>query len=235
MKKRFLTQKIGSIAGACLAISTFPAQANLLFNLSLDTSQLSILHPGASFAVDFQLNDNNTPSDDNNIAIINNFSFGGGAATSSPTYYCTTFPTGGSCAGVSGDLIAGITLQDKETLNEFFQEFTAGNRLSFDVNLTTNVDAGPTPDQFAFALADVANSFFDVFAIVDIDSPSPSIQTFSISGNGVTLTPTVQPLQAMPEPATGLLFMAGLLGLSITNWLGRSKSSGGVRMARGAR
>ena len=40
--------------------------------------------------------------------------------------------------------------------------------LSFDVNLTTNVDPGPTPDQFTFALADVANSFFDVFAIVDI-------------------------------------------------------------------
>jgi hypothetical protein len=58
------------------------------------------------------LNDNNIPSDDN-TAIINNFSFGGGAATGSPTYYCTTFPTGGSGAGVSGDLTAGITLQDK--------------------------------------------------------------------------------------------------------------------------
>jgi len=88
-----------------------------------------------------------------------------------------------------------------------------GGLLSFDVDLTTNVDTGPTPDQFAFALADVANSFFDVFAIVDIDSPSPSIQTFSIFGNGVTLTPTVQSLQTVPEPATGLLLLTGLLAL----------------------
>lgn len=215
MKKRFLTQKIGLIAGACLAISTLPAQANLLFNLSLDTSQLSTLHPGASFAVDFQLNDNNTPSDDNNTIIINNFSFGGGAAAGTPTYYCTSFPfpSGGSCTGVSGNLTTGITLQDKETLNEFFQEFTPGSLLSFNVDLTTNVDAGSTPDRFAFALADVANTFFDVFAVIDIDSPSPSIQTFSISGNGVTLTPIVQSSQTVPEPATGLLLLTGLLTL----------------------
>ena len=54
--------------------------------------------------------------------------------------------------GASGDLGTSVTLTDSDFLNEFTQDFTPGSLLEYDVNLTTNVDTGFTPDAFSFAL-----------------------------------------------------------------------------------
>lgn len=225
MKKSAAINMLGLLLGTGLAFSPMLAEAGLLFNVSLDTSQLSTLYGSpSSYAIDFQLNDSGS-GDGNNTAILSNFQFGaGGAATGTPTAFCSSFPGGGVCSGVSGNLSTGVTLSDAEFLNEFLQEFTPGDLLSFDVNLTTNVDAGSTPDLFSFALTDgTASSFFDVFVTLDINSPSPRIVTPTVSRNDSTLTAVIQPLTTdVPEPQIlGLL----LSGLALLGWQRRHRAS----------
>lgn len=222
MKKSAVMNTLGLLLGAGLAFSPILVEAGLLFNVSLDTSQLSTLYGSSSYAIDFQLSDGDNIETENNTAVLSNFQFGGGTAIGTPTEFCSS-PVVGDCLGISGDLSSGVTFSDKEFLNEFLQEFTPGNLLSFDVSLTTNVDAEPTPDKFSFVLTDgTASNFFDFFVDLDIDS-SLQIVTPSISGNGVTLTAVIQPITtgSIPEPETlGLL----LGGLALLGWKRRHRA-----------
>jgi hypothetical protein len=207
-KTNTLISIVTLIVGVCILGFTIDAQATRIFDVTLDTSQLGTLHPGASFAVDFQLNDGSGGGDGNNTATLSNFLFGGGSAGGAPALF----------GGASGSLASGIAIIDNAFLNEFLQGFTPGASLSFRVNLTTAVDAGPTPDQFSFSLTETgaAPSFFDTLIKVDINSATPAIQTFSASGNNVTITPLVQIVQTqpVPEPITVLLLLTGMIVLA---------------------
>jgi hypothetical protein len=82
-------------------------------------------------------------------------------------------------------LVSGRHCQDSDFFNQFIQEFTPGSTLSFDVQMTTNVDAGPTPDAFSFAILDRTLAeiptfgLADAFLFVDINSPTPTVQAFA--------------------------------------------------------
>jgi hypothetical protein len=86
--------------------------------------------------------------------------------------------------------------------------------VSFKV-VTTNVDAGPIPDHFSFALTEpgIPSTFFDILVQVDIDSTNPIVQVSSVTGNGVTLIPVVHSAQSVPEPMTLSLLVWGLAGI----------------------
>lgn len=180
-----------------------PAWANIAFHVSVDTNGL-VGSSSAPFTIDFQLNDGGVPN--NNSASIAAITFGGGAATGAPTL----------SGGATGSLTTGVSLADSSPFNEFDQTFTPGSTLGFDVNLTTNVDAGPTPDQFSFAILDKNQaelgttdpSSANTIVTVNLDSANPTIQHYASNPptfGAVTITP-------IPEPATvSLMVMSGLV------------------------
>ncbi len=189
-----------AVAGAFLFAS--PSQAQLTFHVDVATSQL-VGNPSAPFSVDFQLNSGNTLG--NNTASISNFTFGGmGAPFGAPN----------TLGGASGSLPGPINLTDSGAFNEFYQSLTAGSTLGFDVTLSLNMDAGPTPDAFSFTLLDnslaniTTNGVGDSLVLVNINSGTPTVQTFHGTGayDGITVTATV-----VPEPSTiALLAVTGL-------------------------
>jgi hypothetical protein len=152
------------------------------------------------FSLDFQLNDGSGTGDGNNTATISNFTFGGGGATGSASLL----------GGATGDLTSGVTLTDNTPFNEFYQGFTAGGTLGFDVSLTLNPDAGLTPDAFVFAILDnnlmniPTTGSGDSLLLINIGGAAPAIQTgASISPAGVSVTVVPEP-SALAYAALGL-------------------------------
>jgi hypothetical protein len=183
-----------------------------MYEVRVNTSPL-ISHPAGPFYLDFQLNDGAGIGNADNTAWLSNFTFGGGSAVGSATAF----------GGVTGNLTSGITLRDTTAFNEFFQGFTAGSWLSFDLILTTKVDT-PTPDLFSFAILDSTLSnlptlapFTDSFLSIDITGRNALADTFA--GNGA-IAPTAggSPIAlpaptfvAVPEPSAYALFGAIML------------------------
>jgi PEP-CTERM motif len=207
MKQHILTSLV------FVALSAPVCRAGIVYNISLDTSPL-IGEAAGPFSLGFQLNDGSGVGDANNTAILSNFQFGvGGSASGSPTV------TGNAI----GDLSSGITLTDSNFLNALAQSFNPGSLLTFQLQMSTNVDAGGTPDEFSFSILDSTGTqipttgFVDAFLIVDVDSSNPTPQTFSSDptrapaggGGGITIS-APQTTLATPEPGTFILLGIGL-------------------------
>ena len=153
-----------------------------------------------------------------NTATLSSFGFGGGSAG--------TFDSVNSTGDVSGDMTSTVSLDDDSFFTNVFAEtFTAGSAISFVLNLTTNVAAGPTPDEFGFAILDPSGNPIptsdptgnDNLALINIDSSNPTPVSYS---DLVTLAPA-GPV-ATPEPAVGPGLAAGLL---MTLWFSFRRSN----------
>ncbi len=214
--------KINTILGLALLMPMLCLADTI--SLSLNTAPLTGSVAGPFF-IDFQFVDGSGIGDANNTVNIGDFVFGGGGVVGLPEL------TGGA----AGSLSSQVSMTDSSFFNEFTQEFTGGSSLSFQLNLTTNVDAQGVPDEFSFAILDntgvelptqgLAVVGSDVFLDLNIDSATnPSIQTFAsdiarspaaggppieIASPTITMGPT-----AVPEPsalALTALFVAGVL------------------------
>ena len=199
-----------------VAASAGIASADSIFTVTVNTVPLmGLVGP---FAVAFQLTDGSGLADGNNTAILSNFLFGGGSATGCPPAACTT--TGSA----SGDLTGSVKLTDTDFFNSFAEQFTVGNTLSFIVDLTTNMDAGGTPDTFAFSLFDNGSPIptldplgADTLLSVDIRSVSPTILTFATDPSRTTISLAAPVIGAapspVPEPGTLWLMAIALVAL----------------------
>jgi hypothetical protein len=178
-----------------------------LYHVTIDTSALNLpsISGNGPFSLDFQLN-NGSPVN-NNTAVISNFSFGGGGA-----------PFGQSTAigGASGDLQGTISLVGSSDFNEFFQSFTAGSVVGFDLSLTQKVN-GVAPDAFAIAILDnnlsnIPTTGFGntlLYGVIDTTSPLTIRQLNLASGTGDYAGVTIS-AAPVPEPQTYAMLLAGL-------------------------
>jgi hypothetical protein len=207
MFKQF-TRGIGVAVFLGLLVCCSAGSAQIAFNVTLDTSTLGGF-PGP-FAIDFQLNDGSGTGDANNTATITNFLFGGGAPSGSPVL----------SGGATGDLSSSVVITDSDFFNDFNQGFTPGSSLSFDVYLTTSVDAGGTPDQFSFAIFNNGEEIptigpADVLVSVYIDSGIPVVTAFSSDPSRTNISIPVPAIRfigtQVPEPGVTSLIAAGIL------------------------
>jgi hypothetical protein len=188
-----------------LLLSAGASQA-ALYHVSLNTSAL-VGNPAGPFSLDFQFNSGGDLN--NNTAIISNFTFdiGGGAP----------FGPANLIGGASGDISSVVTMSDSSAFNEFYQEFTPGGSLNFDLNLTQNMDGGGTPDLFSVSILDsglgniTTDGVGNSLVILTIDDTAPGgsiISTGTGTGSfaGISVT-------AVPEPSAALsgLLAGGLM------------------------
>lgn len=189
------------------------AHADIVYNVTLNTTPL-IGHPAGPFSIGFEFADGSGIGDGNNAVFMSNFSFGAGGPSGSPL----TFGIAG------GDLSASIVMADAAPDNIFVQSFVPGNTLSFFLDMTTNVDAGGTPDEFIMSILDntltpiptTAASPLGPFLVIDIDSSNPTVQTFSSdstqtpAGGGAPISIGQPTISAVPEPSTAVLALTVL-------------------------
>jgi hypothetical protein len=199
---RYLGVLVGLFAYAFSFVDAPDCHANLIFNVSLNTSPL-IGNAAGPFYIDFQLIDGSGTGDANNTVKITNFLFGGGDAVGSPLP-----PIGGA----SGDLSSFVSITDNSFLNEFTQQFNPGSKFSFTVNLTTNVDVGPTPDAFSFAILDntlaplPTTGLGDALLLVNINSSTARPETFPTTDGS-----NIQPRVNLPETGSSISML--LIGI----------------------
>lgn len=205
-----LTLAAALCAGLLVLTASSVDAAPITFHVNINTSSLAG-SASAPFALDFQLN-GGSPSA--NTATIFNFTFGGGAPSLNPA------PT--TIGLASGNLSSTVTLADNAAnfFNEFYQGFTPGASIGFDVLLSGNPNT-PTPDVFSVALLDrnlfniPTTGLGDSLLLVNINTSTPgiaNIQTFSGTGAFSGVQTQVAPV---PEPATLVLLGAGLAGAGV--------------------
>lgn len=201
--------------------AAFISRADVIDTVSLDTTRLvgSVAGP---FQLSFQFNDGSGLGDGNNTVTLSNFAFGGGSAVGPAT----------EIGGSTGDLSTSVVLTDTNFFNYFAEGFTPGATLSFRIDATTNIDAGPIPDAFSFAILDNTGSelptlgFASQFLELDIDSATPSPQVFAsdptqapvAGGNPLSIAaPQVAPVNtnSVPEPSSAALLIAGFFGIGL--------------------
>jgi hypothetical protein len=194
----FLVTAVGVAAAS-------PAEATSIgFHVQVNTAPL-IGNPAGPFFLDFSLSDGSGTLAGPNTVQIGSFAFGGGGAVGAPTL----------SGGAAGSLSGLVTLSDSaNAFNEFFQQFTPGTALGFDVIATTNSD-GLFSDTFTMAILDknLVNLSTTGFADSLVEAAlSPSltvskIQKFSTTNPaGVTAG-----ISAIPEPGTLVLLGTGIV------------------------
>jgi hypothetical protein len=202
----------GSLSGA--------RAASIMYDVSIDSSEL-IGHFAGPFAINFQLNDGSGTGDANNTAVLSNFRFGTGSASGLPSL----------AGGTSGSLASTVTITDSAFFNAFTQTFIPGSSLMFHLSLTTNIDAGPTPDQFSMAILDgsgfeiptqgLGSVGSDVLLLIDINSANPVVQRFAADpsrsplagGPAIHFAEPALTTSAIPEPATWTIMAVGIAAL----------------------
>lgn len=216
---------LAATASAALSLAHSASAGEFSYRISVNTTSL-VSNANGPFYLDFQLNDGSGLGDANNWATLSNFSFGGGWASGSPTAF----------GGAWGNLSSSVQLNDSSAFNELYQGFNPGSWLTFDLNLTTNLDDGGTPDLFSFTILDsvLANiptlsGGSDSLLTVNLDRSVPAVWSFASNpdiapaAGGPALSLAAPSFAAIPEPSTyGLFAACALLGLA--SWRRRKKN-----------
>ena len=209
----------------CLALDLAalgrPSSAQRMFHVQLDTSSLN---PASTYYTEFTLSDGHVTSlgtpDTNNSVTLSGFTFGSGASGA------VLPPDVGNASGSTASSVL-LTDGDAGGVADHAQAFTPGGILGFNATVTTNADAGGTPDIFTFYLLDsglnqlstnapaqTANAF------LRLDITGPTVTLASVNAYGNTSVPVPAPVisavSSTPEPGALALGIGVSLGASLT-------------------
>lgn len=183
---------IFSMVACLLALSGTLASATLI---SVDTSSLNTL---TTYWLYFSFTDGDDPLDaTNNTATITGFGLGGGSLGA-------TDPGNNGFSGSIATPLSTLMLDDTFT-TIYFQQFTPGLSLTFNVNFPSAAADSGVADVFAFGLTDIsqfvglpttANDVFGTIAYAEINGSNPPVQSYELSS-------------LVPEPSMVLLFLTG--------------------------
>lgn len=195
-------------------LSPHAAMADDILDVSVNTSSLAGLTGSEVF---FEFTDGSGLGDANNTVTISDISLGGGTAGSVDT---SVFGSAGGFDPTS-NLSSGISITDSSFFNQFAQYFTPGGFLTFTLDLTTNVDAGGTPDQFSLYIDDPNENCIDIAtdpmclnSIMSVSLDSTTTPTTTYDSDFVNAVPAI----AAPEPSSLWLLVSGLALLGLAQW-----------------
>ena len=205
------------------------ASGDTIYNVTLDTAPL-VGHLAGPFYVEVTFTDGSGVGDANNTVTMSNITFGGGSALGGPLVF----------GGASGSLETGVAITDSSVLSLFSEQFAPGLLLSFSLGLTSNDDAGGTPDGFTFFLLDSSGvpiptlaPFGDYFIGANLGSTGPIFNAYASDpnrapsvGNPVSIpAPTITSVSSVPEPSTIYLLGDALVAIFVMrNRIRRSAS-----------
>jgi hypothetical protein len=185
--------------------STAPCFGDIIYNVMINTDSL-IGNANAPFALDFQLTSGDTASGVFNSAILSGFQFGVGGSSGNRS----PFPNSGNASGTLESIVT-LSTSNGTFFNEFSQYFNPGNVLTFQLDLTNNVQPAGTPDEFTLQLIDQTlneisttdPSGSNSLAVIDLTGAGLQPQIYITNGDGVTILPELSTSTSpVPEPAT---------------------------------
>jgi hypothetical protein len=205
----------------CLVVLAGPsARADLVFNVSLNTSLLAADYTGP-FGLDFEL-----IGSSGNTVTLSDFNFGSGGPGTPGSASLT--------GGASGDLGGTVVLSDSTInfFNDFNQGFTPGGTLTFTVDSTLVAPpGGGFPDNFSMAIFSQYVSFdpsnppampYDSPISTTDPTAANTFFNFNINGPGTTTVNSypsaagdipITITGAVPEPPGGVMMILGVMGM----------------------
>lgn len=201
--------RICPIAITLLAALSSPSHADLTFTATLNTTPLESDAAQGPFYVDLTLTGGSTLNTAQ--VTINGFTFGSGGSAGS-----SINPTNGA----SGNINSTVTLVNSTEYNDFYQSFTPGSQLTFNVDVATTSYDTPIPANFSFSILDGTQNPIpttdptgaDTLLNVDLNGPSPTFNLYGSVPDSYGLSaPTVSTPSMVPEPATLVMVSLGLL------------------------